>query len=70
MGAADAHIIRVARRNIPPSRHVHRLIAISNKRAIVDFVRMKRRVKVGAIALQGRGGGREGEGVSMSMRVL
>jgi hypothetical protein len=35
---------------------VNRLSAIFNKRAIVNFVRVKSHVKVGAIALQGGGG--------------
>ena len=56
MRATDALIIRIAGGNIPPSRHVHRIHAILNIRAIVNFVRVKRHVNVGAIALQGGGG--------------
>jgi hypothetical protein len=44
MGATDAHIIRIAGGDIPPSRHVYRLPAILNKRAIVNFVKVQRRV--------------------------
>jgi len=65
MGATDANIIRITGGNFPTRRHVHRLLAIFNKRAIVNFVKVKSHVKVGAIALQGRGGG--GAGVSLSM---
>jgi hypothetical protein len=71
MGATYANIIRIAGGNIPPSRHVQRLVAIFNKRAIVDFVNMQRRVDVGAVTLRGkvgRGRGR-GVGVSWSTRV-
>jgi hypothetical protein len=42
---------------LPPSRHVHRRIAIFNTPAIVDYVTMKRHVQVGTIALKERGGG-------------
>ncbi len=58
MGGTDANIIRITGGNFPTRRDVNRLIAIVNNRAIVvDFVSMKRHVKVGAIALQGGGGG-------------
>ena len=53
MGGTDASVIRIAGGNLPTRRNVHRLIAISNIRAIVDFVAMKRHVQVGAIALSG-----------------
>jgi hypothetical protein len=65
MGSTYANIVRITGGNFPTRRNVNRLRAIFNNRAIVDFVRMKRRVKVGAIALQGRegGGGRGRESV-------
>ena len=66
MRATDAHIIRIAGGDIPPSRHVHRLIAIFNNRAIVNFVKVQRHVYVGAVALRGEV---EGGGVSSSARV-
>ena len=50
-----ANTVSVTGGNFPIRRNANRLRAISNKRAIVDFVRMKRHVKVGAIALK-RGG--------------
>ena len=56
MGGTDANIIRITGGNFPTRRHVNRLIAIVNNRAIVNFVRVKRHVKEGAIALQ-KGGG-------------
>ncbi len=59
MGGTYANIVMITRGDFPTRRNVNRLIAILNKRAIVDFVRMKRRVKVGAIALEGGGGGRK-----------
>jgi hypothetical protein len=55
MGCTDANIICITGGDFPTRRNVNRLRAISSKRAIVDFVRMKRRVKVGPIALQGMG---------------
>ncbi len=71
MGATDAHIIRIAGGDIPPSRHVHRLIAIPNKRAIVDFVKVQRHVQVGAVTLRGEveGGGGGGGGSLSAARV-
>ncbi len=57
MGGTDANIMRITGGNFPTRRHVNRLIAIFNKRAVVNFVRVKRHVNVGAIALQGVGGG-------------
>jgi hypothetical protein len=36
---------------LPPRRHVHRLRAIFDIRAIIDFVNMQRHVKVRAVAL-------------------
>jgi hypothetical protein len=44
MGATDAHIIRIAGGDVPPSRHVYRLSAIFNKRAIVNSVKVQRHV--------------------------
>jgi hypothetical protein len=57
MGATDANIVGVAVGNLPPRRHGHRLIAIFNKRAIFDFVTMKRHVQVGTVALKKMGRG-------------
>ncbi len=57
MGGTYANTVSITGGNFPIRRNVNRLFAISNKRAIVDFVRMKRRVNVGAIALQVGGGG-------------
>jgi hypothetical protein len=57
MGATDASIIRITGGNFTTRRHVNRLIAIINTRAIVNFVRVKRHVEEGTIALQGVGGG-------------
>ncbi len=57
MGATYANTVIITGGNFPTRRNVNRLRAIKNKRAIVDFVRMKRAVKVEAIALQGGGGG-------------
>jgi hypothetical protein len=53
MGATYANTVSITGGNFPIRRNMNRIRAISNKRAIVDFVRMKRRVNVGAIALQG-----------------
>ena len=53
MGATYANTVSVTGGNFPTRRNVNRLPAIINNRATVDFVRMKRRVKVEAIALQG-----------------
>ena len=64
MCATHTNIIRIADRNLPPCRHLRRLVAILNKRAIIDLVTMQRHVQVGAIAL------REGGGVGSSMRVF
>ncbi len=57
MGGTDANIIRIAGGDFPALWHEHRLIAIFNKSAIVDFVTMERHVQVGTIALKKRGGG-------------
>ena len=57
MGGTYANTVSITGGNFPIRRKMNRLLAIYNKRAIVDFVRMKRRVNVGAIALQGGGGG-------------
>ena len=55
MGGTYANTVSITRANFPTRRNVNRLLATPNFRAIVDFVRMKRRVKVRAIALQGGG---------------
>ena len=67
MGATDANIIRITGGDFPTRRDVNRLPAICDKRAIVNFVTVKRDIKVGAIALQGWGWG--GGVVSLSERV-
>jgi hypothetical protein len=51
MGGTDSNIISIARGNFPTFRKEHRLIAICSKRAIVDFVTMKRHIQVGAVNL-------------------
>ncbi len=55
MGGTYANTVSITGGNFPIRRNVNRLLAISNIRVIVNFVRMKRRVNVGAIALQGGG---------------
>jgi hypothetical protein len=57
MGGTDANIIRITGGNFPTRKDVNRLRGIFNKRAIVNFVRVKSNVKVGTIALQGGGWG-------------
>ena len=44
MGATDANVVSIAVSDLPPCRHVHRLMAISNNREIIDFVKMQRYV--------------------------
>ncbi len=55
VSATHTSIIGTPIRNLPPCRHVQRLIAIFNKSAIIDFATMQGHVQVGAIALRGRG---------------
>ncbi len=66
MGGTDANTVSITGGNFPIRRNVNRLLAILNKREIVDFARMKRRVNVEAIALQGGG---EKKSVRARMRV-
>jgi hypothetical protein len=54
VSATDTSIIGTPIRNLPPCRHVHRLRAILNNRAIIDFVTMQGHVQVGAVALRRR----------------
>ncbi len=54
VSATDTNIIGTPIRNLPPFRHVHRMIAIPNNRAIIDFVTMQGHVQVGAVTLRGR----------------
>ena len=54
VSATDTNIIGTPIRNLPPCRHVHRLTAIFNNSAIIDFVTMQGHVQVRAIALRGR----------------
>ncbi len=42
-------------RNLPPCRHVQRLVAILNHRAIINSAHMQRRVEVAAVALGNAG---------------
>ena len=51
MGGRDAKIIRTAFGDLPPRRHVQRLSATFDIRAIIDFVNMQRHVQVRAVAL-------------------
>jgi hypothetical protein len=51
MGATYASVIRIAGGDLPPRRHMQRLLAIFNKSANVDCVAMKRHIQVGAVAL-------------------
>jgi hypothetical protein len=44
MDATDASVVSIAVSDVPPCRHVHRLIAISNNREIIDFVKIQRYV--------------------------
>ncbi len=54
VSATDANIIGTPIRNLPPCRHVQRLIAILNSSATIDFATMQSHVQVGAVALRGR----------------
>jgi hypothetical protein len=54
VSATHTNIIGTPIRNLPPCRHVHRLTAILNPSAIIDFVTMQGHVQVGAVALGGR----------------
>ena len=54
VSGTDANIIGTPIRNLPPCRHVQRLIAIINPSASIDFVTMQSHVQVGAVALRGR----------------
>ena len=54
VSATDTSIIGTPIRNLPPCRHVQRLIAIFNNSAIIDFVTMQGHVQVLAVALRGR----------------
>jgi hypothetical protein len=65
VSATHTNIIGTPIRNLPPCRHMHRLIAILNPSPIIDFATMQGHVQVGAVALRGRrqeGGGGEGVG--------
>ena len=55
VSATDAHVVRSAVGDLPPCRHVQRLIAIVNHRAIINSVHMQRRVEVAAVALGNAG---------------
>ena len=54
VSGTHTNIIGTPIRNLPPCRHVHRLTAIFNNSAIIDFVTMQGHVQVEAVALRGR----------------
>jgi hypothetical protein len=54
VSGTDTNIIGTPIRNLPPCRHVQRLIAIINPSAIIDFATTQSHVQVGAVALRGR----------------
>ncbi len=52
MSATDANVVRISIGDLPSfSRHVQRLTAILNNRAIINSAHMQRHVEVAAIAL-------------------
>jgi hypothetical protein len=55
VSATHTNIIGTPIRNLPPCRHVQRLSAIFNHRAIINSVHMQRRVEVAAVALGNAG---------------
>ena len=55
VSATHTSIIGTPIRNLPPCRHVQRLIAIINLSAIINSVHMQRRVEVAAVALGNAG---------------
>ncbi len=55
VSGTDANVVRSAVGDFPPCRHVQRLIAIFNPRAIINSVHMQRRVEVAAVALGNAG---------------
>jgi hypothetical protein len=54
VSATHTNIIGAPIRNLPPCRHVQRLIAIFNMSAIIDFATMQGHVQVEAVALRER----------------
>ncbi len=55
VSATHTNIIGTPIRNLPPCRHVQRLIVIVNNSAIIDFVTMQRHVEIAAVALGNAG---------------
>ncbi len=55
VSATDAHVVRSAVGDLPTCRHVQRLLAIFNIRAIINSVHMQRHVEVAAVALGNAG---------------
>ena len=55
MSGTHTNVVRSAVGDLPPCRHVQRLIAIFNPSAIINSVHMQRRVEVAAVALGNAG---------------
>ena len=55
VSATHTKIIVTPIRNLPPCRHVHRLLAIFNHSAIINSVHMQRHVEVVTVALGNAG---------------
>ena len=55
VSGTDANVVRSAVGDLPPCRHVQRIIAIVNPRAIINSVHMQRRVEIAAVALGNAG---------------
>ena len=55
VSGTHTNIIGTPIRNLPPCRHVQRLIANLNHRAIINSAHMQRRVEVAAVALGNAG---------------
>ncbi len=55
VSGTHANIIGTPIRNLPPCRHVHRLVAIFDMSAIINSAHMQRRVEVAAVALGNAG---------------
>jgi hypothetical protein len=56
VSATDANVVQIAIGDFPPfSRHVQRLTAIMNHRAIINSAHMQRSVEVAAVALGNAG---------------
>ena len=55
MSGTDADIVGISLGDLPPCRHWQRLFAIYNFGAIIYFATMQCHVRVGAVALRGKG---------------